>query len=106
MKITLDANNRKYIDLEVSVGEQTYNLKYFEKNTRQIKELRELIKNESTLMVSVDEKAEQQFFENLKGDEKAITTIKEFYEENGNLNEFINLCDESLGKQKSKLVSK
>ena len=96
MKIKLDANNRKFIEIEVELNEKIHNLKYFEKNTKQIKELKEasLTKNR----IEVDELNEKQFFENLKGEKKSIKEILDFYNENGSIYEFINKCDVELGK--------
>lgn len=102
MKLKLDANNRKYIKVEVELEGEAHELKYYEKNTKQIKQIKKLTKDEKATMADLDDLTEKQFFENLHGDEKVIKTICEFYEENGNIYDFINSCDEELGKQKNK----
>lgn len=102
MKLKLDANSRKYITVEIELDGETKELKYYEKNTKQIKEIKKLTKDEKATMADLDEITEKQFFENLKGDEKIIEKVVEFYEENGNIYDFINRCDEELGKLKKK----
>jgi len=97
MKLKLDPNNRKYINIDVDIDGETKTLKYFEKNTKQIKAIKKASKSKTVL--EVDELNEKQFFENLKGDKKAIDEIVKFYDENGNFYELINDCDLELGKQ-------
>lgn len=102
MKITLDSNNRKFITIEIELNGQKITLKYFEKNTKQIKQAKELAKKDNTKMVEIDELAEKQFFENLIGEEKDIDSLVEFYDEYGNIYEFMQMCEKELGKLKKK----
>ena len=102
MKLKLDANNRKYIKVEIELESETKELKYFEKNTKQIKAIKKLTKDQKATMADLDDITEKQFFENLRGDKKVIESIVEFYEENGNIYDFINRCDEELGKLKKR----
>ena len=100
MKLKLDKKNRKYISIDVEVDGVTTTLRYYEKNTRQIKELREAFKKEDTTLAEA--LTEQQFLENLKGDKQIIDELIEFYEENGNFYDFMGNCEEALGKLKKK----
>ena len=97
MKLKLDKKNRKYIEIEIENDENTTTLKYYEKNTKQIKEIKKLIKNEEHS--KIDELTQKQFMENLKGDKETIKELVDFYDENGNFFEFMNECDLELGKQ-------
>ena len=99
MKLKLDKKNRKYIEIEVENEDSTAILKYYEKNTKQIKQLREAIKKDNK---NIDDLNESQFLQNLKGNKEVIKELIDFYEENGNFYEFMNECDLELGKQKKK----
>lgn len=102
MKLKLDPKKRKFIQIPIEDenGKEIGILKYFEKNTKQVKQMREAAKEKN--MIVMDELNEQQFFENLQGDQDLIAQIKEFHEENGNLYVFMNDCDKELGKQSKK----
>lgn len=102
MKLKLDANNRKFIEIEIEIEDKNEVLKYFEKNTKQIKAIKKVAKKEGATMGEVEELNEKQFFENLKGDKKVIDSLIKFYDENGNFFDFINECDKELGKLKKK----
>ena len=97
MKLKLDKKNRKYIEIEVENEDSTAILKYYEKNTKQIKQLREAIKKDNK---NIDDLNESQFLQNLKGNKEVIKELIDFYEENGNFYEFMNECDVELGKLK------
>ena len=96
MKIKLNEDKRKYIEIEVEIDGKTYTLKYYEKNTKQIKAIKKATKSKS--FMELDDLNEKQFFENLKGDKKVIDALVKFYETNGNIYNFINECDKELGK--------
>ena len=98
MKIKLDKNNRKFIEIEIDDNGVTNTLKYFEKNTKQIKAIRKLAKKETIKMITLEDENEKQFFENLKGDKEVIDALVSFYEENGNIYRFIGECNVELGK--------
>lgn len=102
MKLKLDANNRKFIEISIELNEKEFELKYFEKNTKQIDAMKSLAKDDKTKMYQFEDLNKEHFLENLKGDAKAIKSLINFYEENGNFYEFINECDSELGKLKSK----
>lgn len=102
MKLKLDKNTRKFIEVEIELEDGVHQLKYFEKNTKQLKALKKLSRTDDVKMVAVDDLIEKQFFENLQGDSKVIKSIINFYEEDGNIYDFINMCDEELGKLKKK----
>jgi hypothetical protein len=102
MKLKLDQKNRKFVKVELELDGKTMAFNYFEQNGQQKKRLRELLKNDKTLIVFVDELRETVFFENLKGKDEDIKALKEFYDVCGNLNDLMNACDEELGKQKRK----
>lgn len=102
MKVKLDNELRKYIEIDIEIDGENKKLKYFEKNTKQIKELKKLTKKQDTKVYEVEELSEKQFFDNLKGEKETIDYIVNFYEENGNFYDFINQCDEVLGKQKKR----
>lgn len=102
MKIKLDENIRKFIEVTIEINEESHILKYFEKNTRQIKEIKNISKDKTTAFAKIDELSMTQFLENLQGDKDAIDAIMDFYEENGNVYDFINKCDEALGKLKKR----
>jgi len=99
MKLKLDKKNRKYIEIEVENEDSTAILKYYEKNTKQIKQLREAIKKDNK---NIDDLNESQFLQNLKGNKEVIKELIDFYEDNGNFYEFMNECDAELGKLKKK----
>lgn len=102
MKIKLDKNNRKFITVEVTLEDEKHELKYYEKNTKQIDAFKEMLKDESNKMHSLETLNKEQFFENLKGEKEVIDKVVDFYQENGNFYDFINSCDEELGKLKKK----
>ena len=100
MKLKLDPNNRKFIEIGVESADGTYMLKYYEKNTKQIKALKKVARSKDSTVDELEKINEDQFFENLKGDSVAIKKVIDFYEENGNIYEFINSLDKELGKLK------
>jgi len=53
-------------------------------------------------MVKFEELNKEQFFENLIGDKTVIKKIIKFYDENGNIYEFIEQCNSELGKLKKR----
>lgn len=95
MVIKLDADNRKFIEIEVEGNE---NLKYYELNTRQENETKELINSENVTRNEVNNLHDKHFWENLKGEKKVIEKLKSHYEENGNIRNLISESDELLGK--------
>lgn len=103
MKLFLDEKNRKFIQIEIELDGQNIKLVYFEKNTKQFKALKKRARKDGAKMHEVDDLSEEQFFINLKGEQKDIDALVEFYEENGNFYDFINMCDVELGKLKSKV---
>lgn len=100
--LNLDNANREFIDFEIEKGGETYVLKFYKQNGKQKKAQRDALKNEKTRIFEIEELIEKQFFERLEGDETIIASIKEFYDENGDIGEFINECEKALGKQKKK----
>ena len=102
MNLNLDMTNREFIEIEVVKDGQTHNLKFYKQNGKQKKAQREMLKKEETRVYEVEELIENQFYERLKGDEKVIDSIKDFYDENGDISEFMKECEEALGKQKRK----
>jgi len=102
MNLKLDKNTRKFIDVEIELDSKKLKFTYFEKVTKQIKEMKKLSKAPGTKMYEIDELSFKQFFDNFKGEKEEIEAVKEFYEENGNFYDFINLCDEEMGKLKKK----
>lgn len=100
--LNLDNTNREFIEIEVVLNKQTHTLKLLKQNGKGKKEQREALKNEKTRIFELEELIEKQFFERLKGDETVIDSIKSFYDENGDINDFINECEKALGKQKKK----
>jgi organic radical activating enzyme len=102
MKIKLDSSNRKFIDVEVELDGKNIKFTYFEKNTRQIDEMKDLAKKNSTKMYHIDDLARKQFLDNLHGSSEDKEALEEFYQEHGNFSDFINMCDEELGKLKKK----
>lgn len=102
MNLNLDITNREFIEIEVVKDEQTHVLKFFKQNGKQKKEQRDLLKKEDTRVFEIEELLEKQFYERLKGDEKVIDSIKEFYDENGDIAEFMKECENALGKLKKK----
>ncbi len=99
MKVTLDKKNRKFIEIPVSDenGKELSVLKYFERTTKQIKELKKAAKENESIL-DIEEKNERQFFENLQGENETINKLIEFYDENGSIYSFMNECDKALGK--------
>lgn len=102
MKIKLDENSRKFIEIEVEIDGEKHIFKYYEKNTRQIDALKELGKDKETPMYKYEDLNKEQFFDNFKGDENILSEIIEFYNENGSFYEFRNKCDAELGKRKKR----
>eukprot|EP01156_Anaeramoeba_ignava_P012130 Anaeramoba_ignava/a487623_6.p1 GENE.a487623_6~~a487623_6.p1 ORF type:complete len:104 (-),score=27.69 a487623_6:301-612(-) len=102
MKLNLDLLNRTFIEIEVTIDGQAHTLKFYEKNGNQKKEEREFFKKDNLKFVELDELTEKQFFERLKGDESVIEKIKDFYDENADINNFIKECEINLGKLKQK----
>ncbi len=100
MLLDLDKANREFVEIEVTLSNTAHTLKFFKKNGKQKKEERELLRNEKTRVFEVEELIEKQFFERLNGDKKVIDSIKKYYDENGDVHEFIKACEEALGKQK------
>ena len=98
MKLKLDKNSRKFIEVDIELEDIEHKLKYLEKNTKQLKALKKLSVKKDVKILEIDDLVEKQFFENLQGDTKVIRDIVNFYEENGNIYDFVNLCDEELGK--------
>ncbi|GEM_PF-2582868 len=96
--ISLDKNNRKFLELEVEVDGEKHILKFFEQNTRQIDEVKTKLSVEGVLAKDIDELYMLQFRENLVGDKKLIEQIFEHYKEKGNIYAFARECDEELGK--------
>jgi hypothetical protein len=102
MKLKLDKSQRKFIEIEIENDGKISTIKYYEKNTKQIKALKQLSRKENAKMIEIDDLVEVQFFENLQGENSDIESLVSFYEENGNIYEFINMCDQELGKLKKK----
>ena len=102
MKLKLDANKRKSTKVEIEFDDKNIELKYYEKNTKQIDALKELAGQEGVKIADVEKLSKEQFFENLKGDKGDIDSIVDFYQEHGNLYDFINALDEELGKLKKR----
>ena len=104
MKIKLGANTRKFIEIEVELNGVKHGFKYFEKNTKQIKTMKKCTKEsvDKNDYSIVDTESVKQFFDCFKGEQSSIDLIVEFYEENGNIYDFINMCDEELGKLNKK----
>lgn len=100
--LNLDNANREYVEIEVVKDGEKHNLKLYKQNGKQKQEQRGAFKNEKTKIFELEELIEKQFFERLEGDETIISSIKEFYDENGDINDFINECEKALGKQKKK----
>ena len=102
MKIKLDSNLRKFIKIEIEIEDEMYEFKYFDRNTRQIQESKELVKKEGSKMYEYEELSKVHFFENLQGDQDVIDKLIAFYDENGNIYDFMQSCDEEMGKQKKR----
>ncbi len=102
MNLNLDITNREFIEIEIVKDGQTHIVKFYKQNGKQKQEQRDLLKKEETRIFEVEELLEKQFFERLKGDAVAIDSIKNFYDENGDISEFMKECEEVLGKQKRK----
>lgn len=102
MKLKLDANSRKFIKVDVEVEDENFTLKYYEINTKQIKELKDLSKKEGTKMYEIDEMQLEQFKVNLSGEESDKQKLFDFYEENGNIYDLMHQLNEELGKQKKR----
>lgn len=100
--LDLDSASRKFVEIEVVKDGKTHILKLYAQNGNQKQEQREAFKKEGTKLFEIDELAEKQFFERLKGDETVIEAIKNHYKENGDISEFISECEKELGKQKKK----
>lgn len=100
--LNLDNANREFIDFEVVKDGETYILKLYKQNGKQKQAQRDALKNEKTRVFELEELIEKQFFERLEGDKDVIESIKTFYDENGDINEFMNECEKALGKQKKK----
>ncbi|MGE4382264.1 MAG: hypothetical protein AB7D41_03605 [Arcobacter sp.] len=100
--LNLDNANREFIEFEIEKNGEIHILKLYKQNGKQKKAQREALKNENTRVFELEELIEKQFFERLKGDEAVIESIKEFYDENGDIGEFISECEKALGKQKKK----
>ena len=102
MNLNLDNKNREFIEIEIVKDGQTYIVKFYKQNGKQKKAQRDLLKKEETRIYEVEELLEKQFYERLKGDADVIDSIKNFYDENGDISEFMKECEEALGKQKRK----
>lgn len=102
MNLNLDTTNREFIEIEVVKDGQNHNLKFYKQNGKQKKAQREMLRKEETRVYEVEELIENQFYERLKGDEKVIDSIKDFYDENGDIAEFMKECEDALGKLKKK----
>ena len=102
LALRLDPKNRKFIEIPIEneKGEVIETLKYFERNTKQIKSVKKASKTKTVL--EVDELNQNIFFENLKGSKETIDKINAHYEEYGNIVDFINDCDEAVGKLKKR----
>lgn len=97
IKIDLAKNNRKYIEIEI---EGRGKLKYYERSTAQIKEMKKLFveKSESELYREIDSLNESHFIDNIQGDEAIKSDLLKSLETDGNLFRFLQECDEALGK--------
>jgi len=102
MKIILDGNTRKTIEIEIELNGKKIKLVYKQNTTKQNKEIRKKLKTPNAKLFEVDELSEKHFFENLEGDEKDIAALVEFYEDGGDFNDFVNACNTAMGKQKNK----
>lgn len=102
MNLNLDIRNREFIEIEVVKDGQTHSLKFYKQNGKQKQEQRTLLKKEETRIYEVEELLENQFYERLKGDAAVIDSIKNFYDENGDIAEFMKECENALGKLKKK----
>ena len=102
MNLNLDNKNREFIEIEIVKDGQTYIVKFYKQNGKQKKAQRDLLKKEETRIYEVEELLEKQFYERLKGDADVIDSIKNFYDENGDISEFMKECEEALGKKKRK----
>jgi hypothetical protein len=102
LTLKLDPKSRKFIEIPIEneKGEVIETLKYFERNTKQIKSVKKASKDKTIL--EVDDLNQKIFFENLKGSKETIEKINAYYEENGNIVDFINDCDEAMGKLKKR----
>lgn len=99
MKIKLDKNLRKYVELEI---EEVGKLKYYERNTAQVEEVQALAKEENTKIVQFNELNKKHFLENLVGSEVVKDKLLEFYAEDGNIYELMQELDAELGKLKKR----
>jgi len=102
MKIILDEKTRKTIEIELELNGKKIKLVYKQPTTKQNKAITKKLKTPGTKMYEMDELSEKHFFENLVGNETDIAALVEFYEDNGDFNDFINSCNVAMGKQKNK----
>ena len=102
MRLQLNPKNRKFIEIPIEDenGKEIGKLTYFERNTKQIKAIKKASKVKTVM--EIDELNQKQFFDNLQGGQELKDKIVAYYEEYGNIVDFINDCDEALGKQKRK----
>lgn len=101
MKISLDGTLRKYVEIEVSVRERVIPFKYYEKNTRQIRETKEAVKGEYTLG-DLELLNLKHFDENFFGEEQDKKLVKAFYEENGNFYDLVDSLNRKIQEIKNK----
>ena len=102
MNLNLDVANREFVEIEVTKDEVKHTLKFYKQNGKQKKARNELLKKTETRVFELEELLENQFFERLQGDDSVIQSVKDFYDENGDIGEFMKECEDALGKPKKK----
>lgn len=100
--LNLDVANKSYVEIEVILDGQTNILKFYKETGKQRKAQRAALKQKETRVFELEELFEEQFFERLEGKEEIIKKIKEYYDDNGGLDEFREECEKALGKLNKK----
>ncbi len=106
-KIVLNGERRAFIEIEIEINGVVYKLKYQERIGKQLKEARKLAKKVDASMVDVLELNEKHFFDNLTAEDEVKTKeaqklLISFYDENGDIQDFISECEIALNVKKSK----
>lgn len=106
-KIVLDKKRRAFVSIEVEIEGKIYELTLHEPTGKQIKANRKLMKKDDAKMVDVIEQNEKHFFENLNGETPEITkdakaALTKFYDENGDIQDFMEEATKALQEAKKK----
>jgi hypothetical protein len=98
MKIKIDENTRRYVEIDIEFDGKSGTVKYYETNGNQFNEGKALAKNTDAKGFDVLDLSEKHFFENLQGDKELIDGFVASYTKNRPLHTLIEMFNKELGK--------